>query len=132
MCPFSVAVTDVGKCPMKVVDEVTVGWFMRITLELVADFGEEGAPFAVVLFEVEEEDGATKMYLVTRAIPSVLARFTPVWPKSSCGRMGETQELLSDGTATTFFNVEAGKVEPEEGACPSCGILVSAAEKLEL
>lgn len=94
-----------------------MGWPANITLELVNDFEEEGVLFGVAL--LEEEDGATKMYLVTWDLPSVLARFTPVLLKNSSVRTGETPELLDDGTATTFFIAETENVEPEEAVCTS-------------
>lgn len=93
---------------MEAVDDVAVGWLMNMTLELGSDFGEEGVPFDKATFEVEEEEGVTRMNLVTWDLSSVLGRFTPVLlTNSACVRTCETPELLSDGTTTVFFTNEA-------------------------
>ncbi len=93
---------------MEVVVDVTVGWLKNMTLELGSDFVEEGVPFDKAIFEVEEEEGVTRINLVTWDCSSVLARFTPVLPvNSACVRTWGTLELLSDGTTTVFFTNEA-------------------------
>lgn len=93
---------------MEVVDDVAVGWLMNTTLELGSDFVEEGVPFGKATFEGEEEEGVTRMNLVTWDLSSVLARFTPVLLMNSAGvRTWGTPELLSDGTTTVFFTTEA-------------------------
>lgn len=77
---------------------------MNMTLEVGSDFVEEGVPFGKATFEVEEEEGVTRMYLVTWDLSSVLARFTAVLlMTSACVRTCETPEVLSDGTTTVFF-----------------------------
>lgn len=78
-----------------------------MTLELGSDFKGEGVPFDKATFEVEEEEGVTRINLVTWDRSSVLARFMPVLlMNSDCVRTWETPELLSDGTTTVFLTNE--------------------------
>lgn len=79
-----------------------------MTLELGSDFEGDGVPFDKATFELEEEEGVTRINLVTGDLSSVLARFTPVLlMNSACVRTWGTRELLSDGTITVFVPNEA-------------------------
>lgn len=71
-----------------------------MTLELGAGFGGEG-----VTFEDEEEDGVTRMNLVTWDPSSVVVCFTLVL--LACVATWETPEPLGGGTTTLFFTTEA-------------------------
>lgn len=89
-------------------DDVVVGWLMNMTLELGSGFVEEGVSFDTATFEAEEEEGVTRINLVTWDLSSVLARFIPgLQMNSDCVRTWGTLELLSDGTTTVFFTNEA-------------------------
>ena len=86
--PAPVAIACFGTLPTKVVDDVAVGWLMNMTLELGSDFVEESVSFDTATFEAEEEEGVTRINLVTWDLSSVLlARFTPgLHMNSDCGR----------------------------------------------
>lgn len=116
---------------MKLVDEVAVGWLMNIILELGTTFVAEDVPFNVVMLDVEDEDGVTRIYLVTWDSSSALARFTPVLPINSCVKTWETPEPLTDWTPTLLFNLK-GKWEPAAAFCTICEIFVSAVEPAEI
>lgn len=106
-CPLApVTIACCGMVPTEVVEDVTVGWLMNMTLELGRDFVEEGVPFDVATFEAEEE-GVTRINLVTWGLSSVLGHFMPVLLiNSACVTTWGTPELFSDGT-TVFFTNEA-------------------------
>lgn len=104
-CPLAPgAIACFGMLPMVVLEDVTVGWLINMTLEPGSAFVEVGVPFGKAIFVVEEEEGVTRMNLVTWDLSSELARFTPDFLINSAGvRTWETTELLSDGTTTVFF-----------------------------
>lgn len=105
-CPLAPgAIVGFGKLPIEVVDDVAVGWLMNMTLEPGSDLVKEGLPFDKA--ELEEEEGVTRMNLVTWDLSSVLALFKPVLLNSACVRTWGTPELLNDETATVFFSNEA-------------------------
>lgn len=70
-----VAIACFGMLSTEVVDDVAVGWLMNMTLELGSDFVEEGVPLDKATVEADEE-GVTRMNLVTWDLSSVQGRFT--------------------------------------------------------
>lgn len=74
-----------------------------MSLELGTGFGEEGVPLDAATFEEDDEDGVTRMNLVTWDPSSVVVRFIPVLLVAAW----ENPEPLCSGTATLFFTNEA-------------------------
>lgn len=83
--------------------------------------------------EEVEEEGVTKINLVTCDISSVLVRFTKgLLMNSVAVAPWEAPELVSEGTLTAFFTNDGCKQEPAPAVCVGRPLFVATEQLAEI